>query len=153
MEFRLSEKVTISTTNRHQEFLDAIVYLLDNFPPDPARRIYFKFLKKDGVNFNANADYDSADHIPGLKDSTIRVSYGKEGRDKKALEYLFHEYKHLLQDEEGYLFDLQFAHFNHCIEAQAWAEEKLAIYAHSMTAVHGDFSPRGCQSISGSVPP
>jgi len=131
MEFKLPHNTTLITTGRHREFVDAFTYLLENFPPKRTTRIEVKFLKKDGVNFSANGDYTAAD-FPGCFNPLIRVSYGQNGKSKHALHTLFHEYKHLLQDDKGYLH--QDPDTDYCIEAAAWAEEQVPIYLKTLGA-------------------
>lgn len=126
MEFQLPRNTTLTTTGRHQEFIHAFNYLLENFPPKRTTRIEVKFLKTDGVNFSANADYTSVD-FTGCFNPLIRVSYGKDGKDRHALNHLFHEYKHLLQDDDGYLYSNSDISY-YCPEAQAWADEQVPIY-------------------------
>jgi len=134
MEFQLAHNTTLNTTNHHQEFQDAVSYLLDNFPPKNTTSISVSFLKKDGVNFTANGDYEHKAKFPGCFIAAIRVAYGHKKRDPKTLEYLFHEYKHLLQDDDGYLYAEETKHINHCIEAQTWAEEQVPIYLKMLEA-------------------
>lgn len=129
MEYNLPNNVVVNTTQRHIEFLTAVNYLLRTFPYSKHTNLDIRFLKKDSVTVNAEGDYCSAP-IPELNyhEGCIRVAYDKNGKSKIVLNTLFHEYKHLLQDDAGYLYDPQYAHINHCIEAQAWADEQEPIY-------------------------
>lgn len=137
MKFDLGNGYTLSSKERGLEFKKAVVYLLKTFPP----KRYMKFLtvtfyKGEMVSPAAVADYGGVKEMPHL-DATIRVAYGKTGKDKDTFNRLFHEYKHLLQDDAGYLYDPKFAHINHCIEAQAWADEQEPIYRKWLEACHG----------------
>lgn len=137
MEFKLPLNTTLNTTNRHQEFRDAFLYLLETFPPTRTTAIEVYFLKKDGVNLSANGDYTSVD-FPGCFNPLIRVSYGKNGRSRHALHTLFHEYKHLLQDDARELYGERRVGNIFCVEATAWAEEQVPIYLKTLEGDNAD---------------
>jgi hypothetical protein len=136
MEIKLKHTTVVDVPTRclrTKEFVDAINYLLDTYPPSRSNSIQIKFVKKDGINLNASGDYTCVD-FPGYFGSEIRISYGQTGKDAKAVNCLFHEYKHLLQADAGYLYAEKTKHINHCIEAQQWADAHEPIYKESKGA-------------------
>ena len=138
MKYDLGNGYTMSTKDRAPEFKQAIEYLLKTFPP----KRYLKFLsvtfyKGEGLNIAAVADYAGCQGFSHL-DCQIRVAYGKNGKCPDALNRLFHEYKHLLQDDEGYLYAPQHENTKYCcIEAQAWADEQEPLYQKIREAKNG----------------
>lgn len=126
MEFKLPNNVILTTAKqRSQEFINALNYLTTNHPV-PTTRIEVTFYKKDGVNFKANADYNSA-KWEGFFNPVIRVAYGSSGNDPDAVKYLFHEYRHLIQDYEGRLTGYG-DQPELCVEADAWAIEQEKLF-------------------------
>lgn len=131
MKYEIAPNIELKTKERAHEFKAAIKYLLETFPPKKVlRSLEIKFKKADMQTAYASADYDGFTHLDGRLESVIRVSYGKNGTNPKALNYLFHEYKHLLQDADGYLYDpvSKLTDPIRCVEAQAWADEQLPVY-------------------------
>lgn len=131
MEYQLGNKVVVTVAaKRREEFLPAVKYLLETFPYSRLTNLDIKFVNKDYITVNANADYSSTNLLPehNYFEGSIRVSYGLRCKgDPSIVNRLFHEYKHLLQDDAGYLYAPEPTP-NHCNEAQAWADEQEPIY-------------------------
>jgi len=116
--------IYMSTAERFIEFRSAVQWLLDNHSPTHR---YLKFLsvrfyKGDAVSPAALGDYGGVKGFDHL-DSQIRVAYGKNGKSTDALRILFHEWKHLLQDDAGVEAD--------CSEADAWAADQVPAFRKS----------------------
>lgn len=119
------ENLTIETPKnctRSYEFKQAVKYLLTIFPPKTTNlplKLDISFLKKNCTERGQVGDYFGVER-QGFFEVTIRVAYGRNGNNRDAIRTLFHEYKHMLQDTEGYL--------TQCIESEAWVHEQFPVY-------------------------
>jgi len=132
MKIELSKGIEVSSRSRTKEFSNAVAYLLKVYPPvnKHLKFLRVRFYQADYVSASANADYNSP-FLPTHIDGEIRVSYGKDGsytKEKWAV-LLFHEYRHLLQEDE---LQRDYAGKEYCVEAQAWAELHVPLYLESL---------------------
>lgn len=110
---------------RAYEFKQAVKYLLNTFPPQSMvlpLKLDISFLKKNCTDRGSIGDYYGGDRL-GFHEVTMRIAYGLDGNSRDTIRTLFHEYKHLLQDAEGYLHSVPIEH-----EADDWAVEQFPVY-------------------------